>query len=430
MSVVAVVGAQWGDEGKGKIVDLLAEQASVVARYQGGNNAGHTVINPLGEFRLHLVPAGIFDPRVTCVIGNGVVIDPQALLDEIDLLASSGVSLDNLCISERAHVIMPYHILLDRLEEQARGQKSIGTTGRGIGPAYADKVARTGIRMGDLVDGSVLREKLAFILEQKNRLLTKLYDAEPLSFQAVYEQYSVYGARLAKHIEDTTSIVQAAVAEGRNVLLEGAQGTLLDLDFGTYPYVTSSSPTVGAACSGLGLAPTQIDRALGVLKAYQTRVGGGPFPTEMTDEIGEMIRERGHEYGTLTGRPRRIGWFDAVLARHAARINGFQSIAITRLDILDTLPALKICTKYRCDGVEREIPPVDLSKCAPIYEEHPGWQCATSDIRRFEDLPRAAQDYLNRIVELLGVRLDIVSVGSSREQSIMKEKTLALSAVL
>ncbi|MBI2953348.1 MAG: adenylosuccinate synthase [Chloroflexi bacterium] len=424
MPVMAVVGAQWGDEGKGKIVDMLAEKASVVARYQGGNNAGHTVINHLGEFRLHLVPAGIFDPRVTCIIGNGVVIDPQALIDEIDLLASRGISVDNLCISERAHAIMPYHILLDRLEEQARGRQSIGTTGRGIGPAYSDKVARTGIRMGDLVDRTLLRDKLAFILEQKNRILTKLYDAEPLSLKEVHERYLQYGERLARHIKNTTQLVQSAIAEGRNVLLEGAQGTLLDLDFGTYPYVTSSSPTSGAACSGLGIAPTQITCALGVFKAYQTRVGAGPFPTEIYDETGEMIRELGQEYGTLTGRPRRIGWFDAVLAQHAMQVNGFKSIAITRLDILDTLPRLKICVKYRFDGIEDSYPPIDLARCEPVYEEHPGWQTPTGGIRRFDELPQAARSYVNRLAELIGVNLDIVSVGANREQTIMLNSML------
>lgn len=424
MPVVAVVGAQWGDEGKGKIVDLLAEKVSFVARYQGGNNAGHTVINHLGEFRLHLVPAGIFDPRVTCIIGNGVVIDPQALIEEIESLEGRGVSADNLCLSERAHAIMPYHILLDRLEEQARGQKSIGTTGRGIGPAYADKVARMGIRMGDLIDRTLLHDKLAFILDQKNRVLTKLYDAEPLSFKEVYERYLNYGERLSKYVKDTNLIVQTAIAEGRNVLLEGAQGTLLDLDFGTYPYVTSSSPTSGAACSGLGIAPMQITCALGVFKAYQTRVGGGPFPTELDDQIGETIRERGHEYGTLTGRPRRIGWFDAVLACYATRINGFGSIAITRLDILDTLPSLKICVKYRVNGREHTSPPIDLARCEPVYEEHPGWQSPTGHVKRFEDLPSAARSYVNRLAELIGVRLDIVSVGSSRDQTIILNSTL------
>lgn len=424
MPVVAVVGAQWGDEGKGKIVDLLAEKASVVARYQGGNNAGHTVINPLGEFRLHLVPAGIFDPRVTCIIGNGVVIDPQALLDEVDLLTSRNVDVANLRISERAHAIMPYHILLDHLEEQTRGQRSIGTTGRGIGPAYADKVARAGIRMGDLVNETLLRDKLTFLLEQKNRILTKLYDAEPINFDEVYERYRHFGERLASHIKDTTQMIQTAIGEGRNVLLEGAQGTLLDLDFGTYPYVTSSSPTSGAACTGLGVAPTQIDCALGVFKAYQTRVGGGPFPTEIHDEIGELIRERGHEYGTLTGRPRRIGWFDAVLAQYARRLNGFNSVVVTRLDILDTLPTLKICVKYRQGGVEYAQPPIDLAGCEPIYEEHPGWQSPTEHIRRFEDLPELAKSYLNRLTELIGARLDIVSVGSSREQTVILRPVL------
>ena len=424
MAVVAVVGAQWGDEGKGKIVDLLAERASVVARYQGGNNAGHTVINPMGEFRLHLVPAGIFDPGRMCLIGNGVVVDPKALLNEIDLLSGRGLSMDNLFVSDRAHAIMPYHIVLDRLEEASKGAKNIGTTGRGIGPAYADKVSRTGIRMGDLLDKHGFREKLTFVLSQKNKIITRVYDAPPISLDETLQEYLAYGARLARYVTDTNVIIHKAIDAGQNVLLEGAQGTLLDIEFGTYPYVTSSSPTAGAACTGLGLSPTQIDHVLGIYKAYNTRVGGGPFPTELDDVLGALIRERGHEYGTLTGRPRRIGWFDAVVARYAARLNGFGSIAITRLDILDELPTLKICTGYRCDGTVHEQLPISLEGCEPVYEELPGWQCAISGIRRYEELPGAARTYLERLSELIGVRVDIVSVGSNREQ------TIVLNAVL
>ncbi|MBI4321359.1 MAG: adenylosuccinate synthase [Chloroflexi bacterium] len=424
MAVVAVVGAQWGDEGKGKIVDLLAEHASLVARYQGGNNAGHTVINPLGEFRLHLVPAGIFDPRRVCLIGNGVVVDPKALIDEIDLLTSRGVRVDNLFVSDRAHAIMPYHVLLDRLEEAAKGANNIGTTGRGIGPAYADKVARVGIRMGDLLDRDVLTEKLSFVLEQKNRIISKLYDTPPVPLEETLERYLAFGARLANHITDTNVIIHGAISSGQNVLLEGAQGTLLDVDFGTYPYVTSSSPTAGAACTGLGLSPTQIDHVVGVYKAYTTRVGGGPFPTELDDDLGDVIRERGHEYGTLTGRPRRIGWFDAVVARYAARLNGFGSLAVTRLDILDELPTLKICTGYRHNGTTYEQLPIDLRKCEPIYEQHPGWQSRISHIKRYDDLPREARDYVERLAELIGVRLAIVSVGSNRDETIVLNSVL------
>ena len=418
MTVVAVVGAQWGDEGKGKVVDLLAERASVVARYQGGNNAGHTVINPLGEFRLQLVPAGIFDPKTTCIIGNGVVIDPGALLNEIDLLSSKGVDLDRLYVSERAHLVMPYHALQDRLEEVAKGARSIGTTGKGIGPAYADKVSRIGIRVADLLEKDLLREKLEFVLTLKNRMLTRLYDADPVPFQATYDACLEYGARLSRHVADTCLMIQQAVARNERVLLEGAQGTLLDVDFGTYPYVTSSSPTAGAVCSGLGLPPTAVDRVIGIYKAYCTRVGEGPFPTEVKDEVEQIIRERGHEYGTVTGRPRRIGWFDSVLARHTARINGFNYMVVNRLDILDTLPTLKICTRYIVNRVETEYAPVRLDMCEPVYEEHPGWQMETGHVRAFRDLPLAARNYLERIAELVGVKLAIVSVGPRREDTI------------
>ncbi len=424
MTVVAVVGAQWGDEGKGKIVDLLAERASMVARYQGGNNAGHTVINPLGEFRLQLIPAGIFDPQRTCIIGNGVVVDPGALLTEIDLLSKRGVSLDRLFVSERTHLVMSYHVLQDRLEEKSKGVHSIGTTGRGIGPAYADKVARIGIRMIDLLDKDLLRENLSFVLELKNRVLVKMYDVEPLPFERVYDTCLEQGARLAKHIADTGLMIRQAVAKNERVLLEGAQGTLLDVEFGTYPYVTSSSPTCGTACTGLGIPPTQIDRVLGIYKAYCTRVGSGPFPTEVSGEVEHTIRERGHEYGTVTGRPRRIGWFDAVLARYAARINGIKYIAVNRLDILDTLPALKICTRYVYNGAEVEDAPVRLDRCTPIYEEHPGWQTQTGHVRKFEDLPAAAQSYLYRLAELTGAKMAIVSVGPGRDETIVIDELL------
>jgi len=419
MTVVVAVGAQWGDEGKGKLVDLLAERASVVARYQGGNNAGHTVINPLGEFRLQLVPAGIFDPKTTCIIGNGVVVDPGSLLTEIELLSSKGVDLDRLFLSERAHVVMPYHILQDRLEEQAKGPRSIGTTGRGIGPAYADKVSRIGIRVADLLDKDLLHERLEFVLALKNRMLTKLYDADPLSFKETYDACIEQGARLSRYVADTCLMMQQAVARNEKVLLEGAQGTLLDVDFGTYPFVTSSSPTAGAVCSGVGLPPTAVDKVIGVYKAYCTRVGEGPFPTEVKDEAEQTIRERGHEYGTVTGRPRRIGWFDAVLARHTARINGFGYFVVNRLDILDTLPTLKICTRYVVDGVETENAPVRLERCEPIYEEHPGWLAETGHIRSFGDLPPQARNYLERLAELVGAKLAIVSVGPRREDTIM-----------
>ena len=428
MSVVVVVGGQWGDEGKGKIVDLLAEEASVVVRYSGGNNAGHTVVNSYGEFRLHLVPAGIFSPATLSVIGNGVVLDPASLLQELDELTERGVSVDQLRISDRAQVVMPYHTLLDCLEEQARGPQSIGTTGKGIGPAYVDKVARQGIRVADLMDRQVFHRKLSHALALKNRLLQALYDASPLSLDEVYERYNGYADRLRPFVANTEALVQEAVAGRKNVLLEGAQGTLLDLDFGTYPFVTSSSPIAGGACTGAGLGPTQIDRSVGVFKSYTTRVGHGPFPTEQPNKVGQLIRERGHEFGATTGRPRRCGWFDAVVGRYAAEVNGLSAAAITRLDVLDALEKIKVCTAYRYGGALLSRVPADLEvlrDCEPVYEEHEGWQTETSHARTWDDLPRPAQTYLNRLSELLGVKLDIVSVGAAREQTIRLHPTFA-----
>jgi adenylosuccinate synthase len=426
MSVVVVVGGQWGDEGKGKIVDMLAEQARLVARCTGGNNAGHTVINELGEFRMHLVPSGIFYPTTTCLMGNGLVIDPQVLLGEIDMLHSRGIKTEGrLFISSRAHVIMPYHILLDKLEEGARGGNAIGTTGRGIGPAYADKISRIGVRMSDLLDPAVLRKRLSTTLELKNKLITLIYGAEPLDLDAICDEYLAYGQRLASYIAETSVMAQEAVAKGENLLLEGAQGALLDIDYGTYPYVTSSSPIAGGACLGVGIGPTTVDRAIGVFKAYSTRVGSGPYPTELNDAVGQDIRERAHEYGTTTGRPRRCGWFDAVLGRFSVGINGLDGLAITRLDILDTLPTLKICTAYRLDGKTIDYPPAVLSeyeRCEPIFEEMPGWQASTTNAKTYEELPAGAQNYIRRISELLGCKAVLISVGPAREQTIITEK--------
>jgi len=327
MPVLAVIGAQWGDEGKGKVVDLLAEEAKIVVRFSGGDNAGHTVVNRYGEFKLHLIPAGIFSPQAICIIGNGVVINPTALIDEIDQLNQRGVDTSRLFISDRAHLIMPYHVLLDGLEEELRGGKALGTTRKGIGPAFADKVARLGIRAGDLLDKEILLERLRFILNHKNAILTKVYGVSPLSEDDIYSQYCQYGERLAPYIRETTIMLEEALNRGEPVLLEGAQGTLLDPDFGTYPYATSSSPLAGGSCLGAGLGPTKISQVLGVFKAYCTRVGSGPMPTELTDETGNLIREQGHEYGTTTGRPRRCGWFDAVAARFSTRINGLLIIS-------------------------------------------------------------------------------------------------------
>ena len=424
MPVIAIIGAQWGDEGKGKIVDLLAEQADMVMRFSGGDNAGHTVVNQLGKFALHLVPSGIFSPKAVSVIGNGVAVNPRVLFDELDGLRQRDVDTSRLFISDRAHLVMPYHILLDGLEEEARGGKAIGTTRKGIGPAFADKAARLGIRTCDLLDRDVFRERLHAVLAHKNTLLTKVYNVEPLSEDEVYREYCRYGEILAPHICDTTLLLEKAINEGKQVMLEGAQGTLLDPDFGTYPYATSSSPLAGGGCLGAGLGPTRIDKILGVFKAYCTRVGGGPMPTELEDKVGASIREEGHEYGTTTGRPRRCGWFDAIAAKFSTRVNGYTHAIITRLDVLDTLPAIKICTGYELNGEKIDYFPASaatLEKCQPVYEELPGWQTPISDIRDFEQLPSEARQYLSRLEELIACPTSIISVGMRREQTIFKK---------
>jgi adenylosuccinate synthase len=421
MPAIAVIGAQWGDEGKGKIVDLLAQKADVVVRYSGGDNAGHTVVNAYGEFKLHLVPSGVFSSRTTCIMGNGVVINPAVLIGEIDDLNKRGIDTSRLHISDRAHLVMPYHILFDGLEEKAKGEAAIGTTLKGIGPVYADKVARLGIRAGDILDKKAFLAQLTAVLKYKNVLLTKVYGQEPLSAEDIYKKYVGYADRLAKHICDTIPILYEAVQQNKVILLEGAQGSLLDPDFGTYPFVTSSSPLVGNACLGSGLSPAQLTGVIGVFKAYCSRVGAGPFPTELKNATGDLIRERGHEYGTTTGRARRCGWFDAVVSRFSTRINGFNGAAITRLDILDTLPSLKICTGYKLDGKLVEYVPSSiaaLEKCQPVYEEFPGWQCPISDIRKYKDLPLAARQYLARIEQLIGCPIKLVSVGQHADQTI------------
>ena len=427
MPVIAIIGGQWGDEGKGKVVDLLAQKARVVVRFSGGDNAGHTVVNPLGMFRLHLIPSGIFSPDTVCIIGNGVVINPAVLIDEIDQLNQHGVDTTRLFISDRAHLIMPYHILLDGLEEESRGGKALGTTRKGVGPAFTDKAARLGIRSGDLLDKEALLERLSFILDYKNTILTKIYGINPLSLDDVYGQYCQYGERLAPYIRETTIMVEEALSRDELVLLEGAQGALLDPDFGTYPYTTSSSPLAGGGCLGTGLGPTRISRILGVFKAYCTRVGSGPMPTELKDETGVMIRERAHEYGTTTGRPRRCGWFDAIAARFSNRINGFTGAAITRLDILDTFPRLKICIAYELDGRTIDYFPSNvatLERCQPIYEELPGWQTTTTNIREYDKLPLQAQQYITRLEELISCPVNLICVGPEREQTIFKTPIL------
>jgi adenylosuccinate synthase len=424
MPVVAVIGAQWGDEGKGRMVDMLSEKARYVVRFSGGDNAGHRVVNPLGEFRLRLTPSGIFYPGVISIIGNGVVVNPAVLNQEVDMLNSHGVDTSRLCLSDRAHLIMPYHIVIEGLEEKALGSQAIGTTLRGIGPAFADKVARNGIRVGDLLDMAVFRTRLSTVLEQKNRILTGVYGEPPLSLEDIYRQYRAYADRWAPYICDTATLLAEAAARDENVLLEGAQGVLLDPDFGTYPFGTSSSPMAGNACLGSGIAPNRLNRIIGVFKAYQTRVGAGPMPTELHDEVAETIRDRGKEFGTVSGRPRRCGWFDAVAARLSARVNGLTSIAVTRLDILDTLPLLKICTGYKLDGrIVKDFPAsiAVLEKCRPVYEEMPGWQRPTGAIRLFKNLPVNARKYVQKLEELVGCPADFISVGQRREQTIVRK---------
>ncbi len=427
MSVVAIIGGQWGDEGKGKIVDFLGEKANIVARYSGGSNAGHTVVNSQGEFKLHLVPSGIFHPATDCLIGNGVVINPKIIISEIESLQQRGINVDRLYISDRAHLIMPYHPYLDELEETARGDSAIGTTKQGIGPAYMDKAARRGIRMGELIDRNLFQKRLRGFLEFKNHIITKVFGASPLSFDEIFEEYCGYAERLKPFVRETSLMINEAIDSGSTVLLEGAQGTMLDIDFGTYPYVTSSPPTSWGACLGMGLSPMKITKLIGIFKAYTTRVGGGPFPTELTDTTGEEIRERGKEYGTTTGRPRRCGWFDGVAAQYSARLNGFSGIVVTKFDILDTCQTVKICTGYEVEGNILKTPPVNidmLEKCQPIYEEMPGWQTTTCDIRNFTDLPETAQQYVKRIEEIVGCPVDLVSVGANREQSIIVNSIL------
>jgi len=427
MPVIAVIGAQWGDEGKGKVVDMLAQQASMVVRFSGGDNAGHTIVNPFGKFALRLVPSGIFNPRTICIIGNGVVINPKVLIDEIDNLNGRGVDTSQLFISDRAQLIMPYHLLLDGLEEEARGSKALGTTRKGIGPAFTDKAARLGIRAGYLLDREALWERLRSIIDYKNVILTRVYEVKPLSLDEVYGQYCQYGERLSPYIRETTIMLDEALNKKKLVLLEGAQGALLDPDFGTYPYSTSSSSIAGQGCLGAGIGPTRIKAVLGVYKAYCSRVGAGPMPTELKDKTGELIRERGHEYGTVSGRPRRCGWFDAVAARFSSRVNGFTGAAITRLDILDVLPSLKICVGYKLDGKKIDYFPASvaaLERCQPVYEELEGWETSTADIRQFNKLPAEARKYVNRLEELIGCPANLVCVGPGREQAIEKTPIL------
>ena len=426
MPAIVVVGSQWGDEGKGRIVDLLAQKAQIIARYSAGNNAGHTVINERGEFRLHLIPAGIFYPDKLCLIGNGVVIDPAALLEEIADLEANGIPIQGrLFVSDRCHILMPWHRLIDELDEKLRGKGAIGTTGRGVGPAFVDKVGRAGLRMAELIEPEALLSALSFLVPYKNAVLVKLYETDPLAIEQVYEEYREYGSRLAPYVADTAALTQDALARGETVLLEGAQGSLLDLDAGTYEYVASSVPSslAGGATIGIGIGPTQIETVLGVFKAYNTRVGNGPMPTELLDETGSLLREGGPrpEYGATTGRPRRCGWFDAVAARYSARLNGLTAAALTRLDVLDRLPTIRVCTAYQIDDSTTESMPAGsavLARAKPVYQDLPGWQQDTSGARRFDDLPSQARDYVQYIQELLATPICLVSVGPERGQAI------------
>lgn len=424
MANVIVIGAQWGDEGKGKITDLLSKSADVVVRYQGGVNAGHTVVVKDQTFKLHLIPSGILYPDTECIIGCGTVIDPKVLIGELDQLEALGISTKNLLISETAHVTMPYHRIIDQASEERRGEHRIGTTGRGIGPTYADKSERTGIRMIDLMDRDSLRKLLRWTVDYKNVILEKLYNLPPLDPQEVIDEYLVYADRLRPHVVDSSLRIYDAIQRKRNILFEGAQGTLLDLDHGTYPYVTSSNPVAGGACVGTGVGPTMIDRVIGVAKAYTTRVGEGPFPTELHGTIGELLCDRGAEFGTTTGRQRRCGWFDAVIGRYAVRINGLDCLAITKLDVLDELDEIQVCVAYEVNGERCEDFPSNARKfarCKPIYKTVPGWKQSTVHCRSLEDLPTAALDYLKLLAELMEVPIAIVSLGASRDQTIIVE---------
>ena len=425
MPAIAVIGAQWGDEGKGKITDMLAAESDLVARYGGGDNAGHTVVVGGDTFRLHLVPSGILYPRVVCVLGGGMVVNPRRLLEEMDGLAARGVDVSpaRVLLSVQAHLILPYHIALDGATEQSRGRSALGTTKRGIGPAYADKAARSGIRAGEMRDLTTFAERVRAAVATKNELLTRVYGQEPLSPEEIAGEYREYAIRLAPYLADTSAFLSEALRQGKQLLCEGAQGTLLDLDHGTYPYVTSSYPTVGGALVGLGLGPQHLTRILGVTKAYQTRVGAGPFPTELHDDTGDHLVEIGHEYGTTTGRRRRTGWLDAVALRYAVQVNGLSELVLTKLDVLTGLQPLRIAVAYECEGETLTRFPADaatLARCQPVYEELPGWREDISGARTFEELPQEARDYVTRIEELAGASVTLISVGPEREQTIRR----------
>ena len=426
MAVTVVIGSQWGDEGKGKIVDLLSDEVDVVARYQGGANAGHTICWGDQTFVLHLVPSGIFHEGVSCVIGNGVVIDPVALMHEIDTIRELGYEVEGrLFISHNAHLIMPYHKRIEQAREQARDAGAIGTTGRGIGPSYVDKFARTGIRVVDLLDRDVLRRKLKASIEEKNAILKSVYGAEELNVEQIIDEYVEFDKQIDPFVKDTAAYLNTALAEGKHVLAEGAQGSLLDVDFGTYPFVTSSHPTAGGACTGLGIPPTAINRVIGIVKAYCTRVGNGPFPTELENKTGERLRKVGAEFGATTGRPRRCGWLDLVALRYTAMINGFTDLAITKLDVLTGNDPLKVCTRYRYHGKEQTRFPAEmqtLKTAEPLYETLPGWDEDITGARQFDELPETAQHYLQFIADFMGVGISMISTGPKRSQTISGQR--------
>lgn len=431
MPATIVMGGQWGDEGKGKLTDALAGHAHLVVRANGGSNAGHTIKTDAGTFKLHLVPSGVLNPDCDCVIGAGVVIEPQTLLTEIEGLRARGVAVDNLHISERAHIVLPYHPKLDQLDEAARGSGGIGTTLRGNGPAYADKVSRRGVRAGDLLDKAGLRDKVRTEVAVKNQILTKVYGVAPLDADEIWRTLAEAGERLAQNIEAAEVRVQDALEDGKRVVIECAQGAMLDIDYGSYPYVTSSSPTAAGACQGAGVAPTQVDRVVAVYKAYSTRVGGGPMPAELIDDTGNLIRERGREYGTTTGRPRRTGWFDAVAARSVARLNGVTEVALTLLDVLDVFEQINVCTSYQLGGERLTHVPARndvLARAAAIYEQLPGWRRDISDARGRRDLPGQALNYVAFLAERIGAPITMVGVGPAREQLVPLTEAAAISA--
>ncbi len=427
MPAIVLVGAQWGDEGKGKATDLLGDRVDFVVRYQGGNNAGHTVVIGEESYALHLLPSGVLSPRVTPVIGNGVVIDPEVLLAEIDGLAERGVSCDRLLISADAHLIMPHHRALDRVTERYLGSARIGTTGRGIGPAYADKVARTGIRVQDLFDPGILRQKLDLVLREKNQVLAKVYNRRGIDADAVAAEYVGYGEKLRRYVADTSAVLNRALDEDKPVLLEGAQATLLDVDHGTYPFVTSSSPTAGGACAGSGIGPTRITTVVGVVKAYTTRVGAGPFPTELAGDQGEWLRKAGGEYGVTTGRPRRCGWFDAVIARYAARVNGVTDFFVTKLDVLSGLEQVPVCVAYDVAGTRHTEMPMtqtEFHHAVPVYEFFDGWWEDLSEVREFGELPRNAREYVRALEAMIGAPVAAVGTGPRRDQTLQLKPLL------